>query len=244
MKTVYLTLVFLTVSGLVILCCSRDKEPLVSYTHPSSWMNVKSDEFHGKKVVEISYSSCKSCHGTSLDGGKSGVSCFKCHQIYPHSSKWVELASAGFHGNYIRGENWSMQDCKPCHGNDYRGGQSQKSCYDCHTGSQGPETCNVCHGSQANAAPPEDLNNKTSTSEITIGAHQIMISNFVATNENLTIKNVCSVCHQLPGSISQAGHIDTTPHAEVLSSLGWDRNKRTCANSCHGEEEHVWNNFK
>jgi len=213
--------------------------------HPESWINTDSDEFHGKKVLAVSYGSCKSCHGDNLKGGESTIACVTCHEIYPHYSDWNEIAATDFHGNYIRTQKqWSMADCRNCHGTDYKGGRSGASCQDCHKGTHCPEECNVCHGNSMNAAPPEDLTNRTSTSNITVGAHQVMISQLVESNPSLTVNNVCTVCHQLPGNVSASGHIDNTPHAEVLQTLGWDRNTGTCSNSCHGIAGHIWNDFK
>jgi len=243
MKIYARVLFIVLVVSVIMWACSTDKDPLPSQTHPSEWNELSSDEFHGEKVTETSYSTCKSCHGTNLDGGRSEVSCTQCHELYPHEDTWNEFVSTNFHGNYIRTQNWSMTECQDCHGSDYRGGRSGFSCYGCHPGTNGPQSCNVCHGNLQNAAPPEDLNNKTSVSEMGVGAHQVMITDFVENNADLNKYNVCSVCHAVPSSVSSSGHIDNTTHAEVLSTLGWNRTTRTCANSCHGTAGYVWNNF-
>ncbi len=34
---------------------------------------------------------CKVCHGADLKGGVSGVSCSKCHALYPHEPNWLQI---------------------------------------------------------------------------------------------------------------------------------------------------------
>ena len=112
---------------------------------------------------------------------------------------------------YNTGSSVVVTECQSCHGSNYTGGRSGSSCYDCHPGSNGPQSCNVCHGNSQNAAPPEDLNNKTSVSEIGVGAHQVMITSLTETDPGLTVQNVCSICHTLPSSVSSPGHISRSP---------------------------------
>jgi predicted CxxxxCH...CXXCH cytochrome family protein len=48
-------------------------------THPASWMNTLSPDFHGK-VAEVNGTvSCAKCHGDDLQGGQVDVSCVDCH---------------------------------------------------------------------------------------------------------------------------------------------------------------------
>lgn len=59
---------------------------------------------------------CQSCHGTDLKGGSSGVSCFKCHEDYPHPSGWK---SGNGHGTNFSGRFTSISEktsCWNCHG--------------------------------------------------------------------------------------------------------------------------------
>ncbi len=208
-----------------------------TYPHSEEWLNQESNSFHGKYVEAANWSvqECQSCHGSNFGGGSTGVSCYKCHDAFPHKSGWVDVSSANFHGQNIRAAHWSMAECKACHGDDYRGGKVGVSCYLCHTSEGGPEACNVCHGSANNAAPPKDLSGNLETSAIGVGAHQ----------KHLALFGSCSVCHIMPSSFSDSTHIDNTPHAEVLASWGWDRNTATCANACHSDptKSYIWNNF-
>jgi hypothetical protein len=139
-----------------------------------------------------------------------------------------------FHGQFIRVDNWSMRTCQSCHGIDYKGGESESSCYTCHTGQAGPEECNVCHGNPNNAAPPEDLSGNTETTVITVGAHQL----------HMNFLNDCTNCHMQPKALSDPGHIDQTPLAEV-TKWEWDRTSATCNTFCHGDttKAYIWNDF-
>jgi len=208
-----------------------------SYPHSGEWLTTTSDEFHGQYLKNANWSStqCQVCHGSDYKGGESKVSCYTCHAPYPHAEGWLAVADTNFHGQFIRASNWSLAACQRCHGEDYRGGIANYSCYNCHTSEGGPEACNTCHGSQANAAPPEDLNNNTETTAIGVGAHQL----------HYTLFQSCQICHVQPTAVSDPGHIDDTPYAEVNASWSWDRNTATCVTVCHSDttKTYIWNNF-
>ncbi len=114
------------------MSCSEDKSPLQSVSHPEEWNTAGIESFHGSKVLEVGYMSCKSCHGIDLDGGRTEVSCFKCHQTYPHPLEWNYITDENFHGKYIEKNNDGATYCKGCHGSNYAGGRSGVSCYACH----------------------------------------------------------------------------------------------------------------
>ncbi len=234
-KNFRLVVVLLALGALWLAGCSENKNPVPPKTHPDSWTQVNSPDFHGNKVIQSGYASCTSCHGIDFTGGESRSSCFTCHDSYPHNSGWIALATANSHGDYIRAAHWSMDNCKACHGADYRGGKSGSSCFKCHQDEAGPEACNVCHGSQANSAPPEDLTNNTLTSAIGVGAHQVHVTRF----------GTCEICHQIPTSFNDPRHIDDTPNAEVVSTWQWNRNTATCGITCHQDpnKSYIWNNF-
>jgi len=117
---------------IVITSCSEDKNPLPSVTHPDGWNTKTTDSFHGNKVLESGYDSCKGCHGVDLKGGETGYSCFDCHQTYPHPDEWNAITDDNFHGEYIEDNAGSVDFCKGCHGSDLQGGRSGVSCYSCH----------------------------------------------------------------------------------------------------------------
>lgn len=141
---------------------------------------------------------------------KNGLPAPVAPGVQAHESNWVDKTSPGFHGTAIRNANWDMRSCKTCHGQNYNGGTANVSCSQCHAGVGGPENCSTCHGS-SNPAPPRDLSNNTSKSARGVGAHQI---HFLGSS--LASPLYCNDCHVVPGGIYDAGHIDATPHAEVV----------------------------
>jgi len=131
MKTnIFLGLIILL--GLLMWQCSTDKNPLPSTAHPEGWNLAGAENFHGTKVLEVGYASCKDCHGAELNGGKTGVSCFQCHQTYPHPPSWLMIDNDNNHAAYLANNSDAIDYCKGCHGSDLRGGKSGVSCYDCH----------------------------------------------------------------------------------------------------------------
>jgi predicted CxxxxCH...CXXCH cytochrome family protein len=70
-------------------------------THPSGWV---AKEQHGYQANLTGLAGCKSCHGTDLNGGTSGVSCNACH------------STAGF-------STWAT-GCTFCHGSTVTGRQN------------------------------------------------------------------------------------------------------------------------
>ena len=222
-------------SGLFLIGvgCSENKNPLPSNTHPDSWMQPQSPDFHGTKVLTVGSRSCKSCHGDDFTGGESKIACKNCHESYPHPENFADSSGLTSHRTYVAAHNWDLKSCKKCHGEAYTGGRVRRTCLICHSGEDGPEACNGCHGNDKNAAPPEDLEGHIETSYVGVGAHQ---------NHVLSYKN-CKICHVMPDSFSDPAHIDTTPHAEVNKDLKWDRIQATCATPCHRHKDksYVWN---
>jgi len=221
------------VFALLGMGCSEQKNPLPSKAHPESWTQSSSEEFHGTKVIESGTASCTSCHGADLQGGEVQSSCFSCHSTYPHPENWKRIAAVDFHGQYIRQDGWSMESCAGCHGANFLGGRSGSSCAACHKGRGGPRACSTCHGSQKNAAPPEDLSGRVSSSSLGVGAHQLHVDAFSS----------CDICHSAPATFDAPGHIDGSANAEVNPGLGWDRNRATCTTGCHQDagKSYVWN---
>ncbi|GBD94891.1 hypothetical protein BMS3Abin05_02507 [bacterium BMS3Abin05] len=209
----------------LIAGCSREKNPVTSFSHPETWMQENSADFHGQIVVARGLASCRTCHGKDFEGGDAGVSCYQCHSVFPHKTDWMEMGSPDFHGTYIQSHKYDMRGCRECHGKDYSGGRAHKACLDCHTRPGGPEACNTCHGNEKNNAPPRDLAGDLYYTAIGVGAHQTMLAAGVS----------CSTCHVVPDSVYAPGHIDTTRAAEVKPNLGWDPVTATCSNAgCHG----------
>jgi predicted CxxxxCH...CXXCH cytochrome family protein len=101
------------------------------------------------------------------------------------------------------------------------------------------ESCDTCHGTGTLGAPPPDLAGSTEVSAIGVGAHAVHLSGGVASRPL-----ACSECHLVPESAGDAGHLDASPHAEVIFSgvaesggrePSWNRDVRRCASGfCHG----------
>ena len=240
-------------SGLLILSisCTERRDIVDVPTHPDGWLDKSSDAFHGYAVTSsISKAeNCQTCHGEDYAGGTSEVSCASanCHVGYPHPQGFTDPNSPDSHIQFIRNAvNWDITTCKGCHGVDYAGnGSSDKNCLKCHSKSDGPENCTVCHGGD-NAAPPEDLAENTETLYVTVGAHQAHVTGSRLTTN---IMDDCTVCHSEVPVFDVASHVnDGSEHAEVnFSDFGgeyqstsptWDRNSATCSNVyCHGAFE-------
>ncbi len=154
-----------------------------------------------------------------------------------HGGAWVNPHAEDFHGKVLRESDWNFDACAACHGapDDAAGGASGLSCTACHP--QGATACNVCHGSLANAAPPRPTSSSDRPREISVGAHQTHVRGGV-----LGRTFDCSVCHTVPQSYRDTGHIDGPPAEVLLSGLAtadgtdvsWDVEQTTCSVYCHG----------
>ena len=218
--------------------------------HERQWIDTSSTGFHGAVIRRNNgdYQSCLTCHGWDFNGGTSGVSCISCHQSEGgtiHGSGWLDPSAANFHGNAIRANNWDMRPCKSCHGATYSGGRVPVSCRDCHNQGAGPENCATCHGG-TNPAPPRDLSGNTATTAHGVGAHQRHLTGGGAVS---AYQLRCGECHNVPGTVYTAGHVDSPSPAEVFLTsalafadtsdvprpVGYNANDNKCSNTfCHG----------
>jgi predicted CxxxxCH...CXXCH cytochrome family protein len=116
-----------------------------------------------------------------------------------------------------------------------------------------PSECTACHGSRdrdagevARAAPPGDLEGRSEVSAPGVGAHQIHLT---ASPTHAAV--ACESCHVVPASVTDPGHLDTPPPADVVfgaaaragghDSPNYDPTRRTCSNVyCHGEASPQW----
>lgn len=190
----------------------------VSGKHPADWIAAHSAWFLN------SNSSCKDCHGATLSGGISGVSCssssfngLSCHANGPHPIPWPA---------HNQSTN-QFNNCSSCHGVALTGGATAPACSQCHTALipgtvPVAGTCISCHG-----APP-------------IGPNGAVFPNLSAAHKAHTqLAMVCSVCHSGGGSgtsthgtsltVAFAAAYNAKNGAAVMNQDG------TCANvSCHG----------
>jgi len=253
--------------------CTKLKDDLPSQVqsgsqiHLPSWNDTTKADFHGKflKSKHWKLSSCEKCHAKNFEGGKSNVSCYKCH-TFPHSEMWDTTfvgfrTSEKFHGTYLRENNWQLEKCQSCHGVSYMGGSrvnvscSNVGCHEDFMGMQKtPEACNTCHGDFRametdiiSFAPPRAINGDTSTTVAGVGAHRRhLLADSVAT----AIR--CSECHSVPDAVSSQYHLDGDNIAEVkfLDTLSgivtanglhipnptYDSATNKCSNVyCHGD---------
>lgn len=238
--------------SIFVYACSERRDPVTVPTHPDGWNDEQSVNFHGKMVLEspVNAQNCGSCHGVDFKGGTSGVNCTTsgCHEIYPHAIGFKDASSPNSHARFIANMlAWDITSCQDCHGSDYGGdGSAKKNCQTCHALEDGPEACNVCHGSEGNAAPPADLSGNVVTTAVGVGAHQVHLNGTTYTN---AMQQDCSHCHVVPETYSDAGHIDNPPlPAEITfgalaTNSGkqvptWDSATATCSNVyCHGSFE-------
>ena len=191
--------------------------------HDPGWVQKSSSNFHGSVLQKTGYSlsDCATCHSKQWTGGTSGVTCFTCHQYYPHATGF---GTAGGHPQLLYSQNYPFDKCKECHGVAYTGeSNATLSCMKsgCHVDAsnnpKSPEACNACHGNfkaAANdllsAAPPKDVLGNTATTARGIGAHQ---KHLITGAVGKTVK--CQECHTIPTQLSSPGHLGTLP-AEVM----------------------------
>ncbi len=100
-------------------------------------------------------------------------------------------------------------------------------------------SCNACHGSADNAAPPVDTLGRAEVTLVTVGAHQPHL----LASSALAAPLACTDCHAQPATVAADGHLGPAP-AEVQfgarataqgAEPAWDRDDATCSSTyCHG----------
>jgi len=215
--------------------------------HQAGILEPASPEFHGRYQLTNGFTNCQQCHGENFTGGSVSPSCATCHSsISVHKSGITNPSSPDFHGKYLKSIYWNLSDCASCHSAAYAGGIQSPTCLTCHNQPKGPEACNTCHGNfndPSIIAPPRDLSGNTLTTFKGVGAHANHLYNNVLGN-----KVACETCHNVPQSLSSAGHLDGNLPAEInfkglaifnaTANANYDFSSLTCANTyCHGNFE-------
>ncbi len=156
----------------------------------------------------------------------------------------------GYAGARVHGPDTNnlVEDCMPCHGDDYRGmsgafPETEVNCDDCHEGLEEWRTnCIYCHGGEEDesGAPPREVNGEAGdpTTTYSFQAHTVHV-------QDSAMKSGfdCVECHTKPDDIFSVGHVivgDATPdHSEVTFAGGlspeasWEAG--TCSDLyCHG----------
>jgi predicted CxxxxCH...CXXCH cytochrome family protein len=142
--------------------------------------------------------------------GRPCASAAACEQIHPAGI--ADPASPDFHGTLLRDGGWNVPTCATCHGADFAGGTSGKSCLRCHA--DGPTACTVCH-----AQPPQT------------GAHAAHARKFA-----------CSACHVQPQHWDDVGHLfasNGSVIARARVTVPYD-GTRCSNNACHGAATPAW----
>ena len=158
-------------------------------------------------------------------------------------------------GNLLNEPSWTtvngtQAECGSCHGAPPPAPHVQAAeCDGCHTGYSlgavnlathvdgrldlAPGTCTTCHGSAANAAPPNGVHGETSESAPAVGAHQRHLL-----GGPLRGPMACTECHAVPTGMD---HVDGTvalafgPLASTDGAVpAFDAANLTCSNYCHG----------
>lgn len=166
--------------------------------------------------------------------------------LQTHLTGWSDPSSANFHGKSLAESNFSLNGCKSCHGGDYSGGTSGASCLTCHT--NGPESCNVCHGNDEHIYPPKAINGNTLNTQSGVGAHVKHLTSDMTQRNSAVVE--CVECHAPVTSFSDSNHIskDNQNIAKIVfgdlakkvtdgvtPNPTWSRETQTCSNTyCHG----------
>ncbi len=115
---------------LVVTGCAEREVPTGIETHGDNW---KHQSVHGARVVTLGPEYCKSCHEDDFSGNHLVPGCYECHNgPGGHTNQNMIWGSAGFHARVVEADGNSS--CTACHGDDFRGGWSDVSCYTCHAG--------------------------------------------------------------------------------------------------------------
>lgn len=158
--------------------------------HPAGW---NKGEIHGQFAI-ANIGGCKLCHGSELNQAPRGFrSCFECHPSYlGHASAQISTIAWDTwngHGVFLQNSSWDKTECQNCHGSDFLGGLSGKSCKKA-----------ACHASY-----PHNLAGWNST------GHGSYIRTTLTNN-----KTQCLVCHGSGGTGGHSGISCPTCHANAL----------------------------
>ena len=137
-----------------------------------------------------------------------------------HPAEWIKTDSQDFHGAKIAAAG--LISCSSCHGEDYRGGTSEVSCFDCHNGPSGHPTGYLIPTSAA-------FHGKKIAEEGLTGCAVCHGTDYKGkANSGVS----CYKCHNGPSGHPSTGFLDKTNqnfHGLSASRLGI----KACA-ECHG----------
>ncbi len=240
---------FLTLS---LLACSKANDKAINIDpvtgkHPRGWAAAGNGGLHPEKY-HSGPSACYECHGKNLAGGISSVSCFtaarsgiNCHPDGPltgHTEGWSSPNAHGVSAKAMAAGQDGIARCQRCHGSDFAGGSSKKSCLNsagCHgAGNMAPHSpkpwlsriggrthttadasnaagCAVCHTNGANSSRKPSVAQPTGTAPGCFNN---------------------TLCHGVEGHV--AGWKAASAHgAAAKSESGGDNGFSACV-KCHG----------
>jgi predicted CxxxxCH...CXXCH cytochrome family protein len=220
----------LVASALIFFSCSEKRSSTGYEVHPAGWNDRYSPDFHGNEGRATASESCAGCHGADFTGGRSGVSCYRCHADYPHPT--ISAGPPAAHADVIAAADWNLRPCTRCHGTDFAGGSSGVSCLRCHTSPGGPLACTTCHG-----YPPADNDELLrGMPDGSFGAH--------ATHE----RYACTECHLAVDALTHTGPLPALvsfeqshiayrpPYPTSFTHLGDSTSGNgTCVTYCHSD---------
>src|SRR5512133_531951 len=159
-------------------------------------------------------------------------------------------------GNAMNAPSWTVVDgsqavCGSCHGLPPGGGHTPNTlCENCHDGYSStsvnvathidgvvqtrPMRCNVCHGSDANNAPPRGTHGETETNTRAVGAHQRHLAGGA-----IGKAVACPECHVVPTAMDHTNNVVEVTFGPLSRRNGatpsYDRASMTCNSVyCHG----------
>lgn len=246
-----LKLLFLILLAILVSACSgvykeveeqiesgiAEQQPL--YPHDTTFKNP---EVHGE-LFKRDRTKCTACHGEDLTGNFTKVSCFSCHEGFPHKENFKH--GTAYQENpeicascHQKKETWTS--CNSCHA-DFphsaqfidEGDHAQKffsnkdSCTRCHgedleINEEGKNLCSTCHQGY-----PHTENFKTTFSHGTEYFAGDKSCNNCHKEEQPNIKN-CKECHDFPHKV---GWLDPRIHGQTFLAETTEDNFR-CVN-CH-----------
>jgi len=203
--------------------CSKANESSVnlgsSGLHPAGWVVASGGGAHSLSYL-ANPTVCVECHGKSLEGGITGVSCFtaslngmSCHANGPsgHPAGWAAGDAHGVAAKAaVTGLN-GLSHCQLCHGADFSGGTAKKSCLN----------TAGCHGATISAPHSQ----KPWLSKIGGRTH---------TNTDVSNAATCANCHanganstRVPSPAAPAGtpigcFNNTLCHSVIGHPTGWN----------------------
>ncbi|HEY3452944.1 MAG TPA: CxxxxCH/CxxCH domain-containing protein [Myxococcales bacterium] len=213
---------------------------------------------HPADPADVTWGTLATTQGQTPSWDRSAAT---CSSVYCHGVTLAGGTRTRPRWTYAEPPAWTREQtsetCRGCHGNPPPPPHPASGrCSNCHQRTVRPDgtidlegglhvdgivevggTCNACHGSDLNPAPPTDLAGRSDTAERGVGAHQQHLS-----DSAIRKAVACEECHRVPADVGDPGHMDTDLPAELtwgpLATSGgqapaWDG--ATCsAVYCHG----------